>query len=145
MPSSEVQSPEKEKPSKSGGETVLVVEDNLDVCELTLQRLKRLGYKTIVANSGSAAIAALGNDNNIDLVFTDVVMAGGMSGVDVAQWVRTNRPRAKILLTSGYAELADDDAFAELGIKILRKPYKLADLGRAIEEALQAEGRSREG
>ena len=68
-----------------------------------------------------------------DLVFSDVVMAGGMSGVDLARWVREHRPGTRILLTSGFANVAE----AGLDIKLLRKPYKQADLARAVREALE--------
>jgi two-component SAPR family response regulator len=70
--------------------------------------------------------------------FSDVVMAGGMSGIDLARWVREHRPGTRIVLTSGCADVAEDDAAAGLDIKLLRKPYKQADLARALREALEA-------
>jgi two-component SAPR family response regulator len=79
----------------------------------------------------------LEKDEKVDLVFSDVVMAGGMSGVDLARWVTEHRPGTRILLTSGFAYVAEDDAAAGLEIKLLRKPYKQADLSRAVREALE--------
>jgi signal transduction histidine kinase/CheY-like chemotaxis protein len=118
-------------------ETVLVVEDNPGVRDLTVRRLGMLGYKVLVAESGPAAVAELEKGEKVDLVFSDVVMAGGMSGVDLARWVREHQPGTRILLTSGFADVAEDDAAAGLDIKLLRKPYKQADLARAVREALE--------
>jgi CheY-like chemotaxis protein len=97
-----------------------------------------LGYKVLVAESGPAAVVVLEKGEKVDLLFSDVVMAGGMSGVDLARWVREHRRGTRILLTSGFAEVPEDDAAAGLGIKLLRKPYKQADLARAVREALEA-------
>jgi two-component system CheB/CheR fusion protein len=130
--------PDKRDVGKQASETVLVVEDNPGVRDLTVRRLGMLGYKVLVAENGPAALAVFDKDEKVDLVFSDVVMAGGMSGVDLARWVRENRPGIKILLTSGFADVAKDEAAAGLDIRLLRKPYKQADLARAIREALEA-------
>ena len=71
-------------------------------------------------------------------MFSDVVMAGGMSGVDLARWVRQHRSGTRLLLTSGFADIAEDEAATGLDIRLLRKPYKQADLARAIREVLEA-------
>jgi two-component system CheB/CheR fusion protein len=130
--------PDKRDAGKLASETVLVVEDNPGVRDLTVRRLGMLGYKVRVAESGPAAVAVLEKSEKIDLVFSDVVMAGGMSGVDLARWVREHRPDTRLLLTSGFADVAEDDAAAGLDIRLLRKPYKQADLARAVREALEA-------
>ena len=121
----------------SGGETVLLVEDNADVRSVTRSRLAGLGYSVIDAESGPAALEVLRSGTVINVVFSDVVMAGGMSGFDVAQWVRSNRPELKMLLTSGYADevlRAQDRQLA--GLKILRKPYSRGALAQAIRQTL---------
>jgi CheY-like chemotaxis protein len=123
---------------KPASETVLVVEDNPGVRDLTIRRLGMLGYKVLVAENGPAAVAVIEKGDRIDLIFSDVVMAGGMSGVDLARWIREKRPGTRVLLTSGFADVADDEAAAGLEIRLLRKPYKQADLARAIREALEA-------
>jgi CheY-like chemotaxis protein len=123
--------------SKAASETVLVVEDNPGVRDLTVRRLGLLGYKVLVAENGPAAVAVFEKGEKIDLVFSDVVMAGGMSGVDLARWVREHRPGTRILLTSGFADVGDDDAAAGLDISLLRKPYKQADLAQALRDALE--------
>ena len=116
----------------------MVVEDNPGVRALTVRRLGALGYKVLATENGPDAIAVLGTDEKIQLVFSDVVMAGGMSGIDIARWVREKRPGIKILLTSGFSDVADVETAAGLNIQLLRKPYKQADLARAIREALDA-------
>ena len=106
--------------------------------DLTVRRLGMLGYEVLVAENGPAAVAVFETGEKIDLVFSDVVMAGGMSGVDLARWVRERRPGARILLTSGFADVAEDEAATGLDIRLLRKPFKQADLARAVREALEA-------
>jgi CheY-like chemotaxis protein len=96
-----------------------------------------LGYKVLASENAPAAVAVLEKGDEIDLVFSDMVMAGGMSGVDLARWIREKRPGTRVLLTSGFADVADNEAAAELEIRLLRKPYKQADLARAIREALE--------
>jgi CheY-like chemotaxis protein len=124
--------------SSPAGETVLVVEDNPGVRDLAVRRLGMLGHKVLVADNGPAAVAVLEKCEKVDLVFSDVVMAGGMSGVELARWVRDHRPGTRVLLTSGFADIAEDEAAAGLDIKLLRKPYKQADLARAVREVLEA-------
>ena len=119
------------------GETILVVEDNAQVRALTAARLRRLGYGVTEADNGPRALAALESGDLPDLVFSDVVMPGGMSGFDVARAIWQRHPNQRILLTSGFAENlapADDPLFADSAI--LRKPYSLADLARAIAKSI---------
>jgi signal transduction histidine kinase len=129
---------DEEEPAPAVRETVLVVEDNPGVRDLTLQRLGALGYTVLTAEDGPAAIAVLGSGRTVDLVFSDVVMAGGMSGVDLARWLREKRPDVKVLLSSGFADITQDEAAAGLTLKLLRKPYKQAELARAVREVLEA-------
>ncbi len=126
-------------PAQARGEVVLVVEDNEQVRRLTLERLRRLGYHTVEAESGAAALAILTQGNRINLIFSDVVMPGGMSGFDLAAAARERLPSQKILLTSGYtfdSPEADEQRVPEL--RLLRKPYSLADLAKALREVLEA-------
>jgi PAS domain S-box-containing protein len=119
------------------GETVLLVEDNAEVRMVTRSRLEELGYRVIEAENGPEAVAILGRGTPVDLVFSDVVMPGGMSGFDVARFVAAERPDVRTLLTSGYAEdvLRGEQADAA-ALRILRKPYNRADLARAIRRIL---------
>jgi PAS domain S-box-containing protein len=114
---------------------VLVVEDDDAVRNLTVTRLKTLGYEIHEAPDGTAAVALLESGLKIDLLFSDLVMPGGLSGYDVATRARKIDPSIRVLLTSGYAE--DLVRFQNLGdLKLLRKPYRLADLRKALETAL---------
>lgn len=121
----------------AAGETVLVVEDNADVRDVTVKRLDTLGYRIVTAENAPAAIAILEKRGDIDLVFSDVVMPGGMSGFDLVRWVRTNRPSIKVLLTSGFTgEIAKSGDADPADVEVLRKPYAIAELARAVREAL---------
>jgi PAS domain S-box-containing protein len=120
------------------GETVLVVEDNPQVRKLSLSRLALLGYRAIEADDGPAALALLDAGTEIDVIFSDVVMPGGMTGYELAQHARQRLPGVKVLLTSGYdAETASAQDTTASELKVLRKPYKQADLARALREALK--------
>jgi PAS domain S-box-containing protein len=121
------------------GETILVVEDNTELRALTLDRLQRLGYHIIEADCGPTALAKLEVGEKIDLIFSDVVMPGGLTGYELAARVRDHYPSIKILLTSGYdAKLAADQDTTGSDLKVLRKPYRQADLAHAIREALES-------
>jgi len=122
-------------PLSKNSEVVLVVEDNPEVRELTLQRVEGLGYVALEAENGAAAIRMLQSDDDIQVVLSDIVMAGGVSGYDVAHWVREHAPRIRVLLTTGYA--AEETQPGTADVAILRKPYKRADLALALHEALQ--------
>ena len=119
------------------GETILLVEDNADVRAVTARRLNNLGYRVIEASNAAQAIEALRSGKRIDLVFSDVVMPGGMSGFELAQWMGSNAPSIRVLLTSGFAEdvaRAGEAPAAEL--EILRKPYSRTELARALRKAI---------
>ena len=124
--------------TKAAGECVLVVEDNPDVRDVTVKRLDILGYGVITAENGKAAIDLLEQSPQVQLVFSDVVMPGGVSGVDLARWTRAHRPDVRILLTSGFTGATgfDDPSTGEPEFPLLRKPYALPELARAIREAL---------
>jgi PAS domain S-box-containing protein len=121
----------------SAGEVVLLVEDNAEVRRVTASRLFELGYRVIDVDSGPAALEVLKSDQAVDVVFSDIVMAGGMSGFDVAEWVQTHRSELRLLLTSGYADEAlRVQERPAAGLKILRKPYNRSELARAIRSTI---------
>ena len=119
------------------GETILLVEDNAEVRRITVRRAGNLGYTVIEAENAARAIEVLSSGAKIDLIFSDVVMPGGMSGFDLALWARKNAPTVRVLLTSGFAE-----DVARLGeapasdLEILRKPYTGPELARALRAVL---------
>ena len=88
------------------GETILVVEDDRQVRKVSVRRLKDLGYKVIETSDGSTALAVIERGEPVDLLFTDVVMSGGMTGIDLAREARRRRPELRVLFTSGYAHPA---------------------------------------
>lgn len=122
----------------AGRRMILLVEDNQDVREITHRRLEMLGYDVALSASGPEAVAYLAQGGHADLVFSDVVMPGGMSGYDVVAWVEAHRPGLPCLLTSGFAEKAQGDS-PDRSRRILRKPYATADLASALAEALGAD------
>jgi len=121
----------------SNFEIVLIVEDNAEVREVAVKRLDLLGYTTLTAETGSEAISILQRGDKIDLVFSDVVMPGGMSGFDLAAWLRAHRPDVSILLTSGFTGGAAKNGEIDApDVRVLQKPYALADLAQAVRETL---------
>jgi PAS domain S-box-containing protein len=122
-----------------GIETILVVEDDPFVRAYAVRTLDGLGYHVVAAVNGPEALSRLHGDERIDLLFTDVVMPGGMNGWELAEQARALRPSLKILLTSGYAletllargRLRSDMAF-------LNKPYRKAELAQRLRETLEA-------
>jgi PAS domain S-box-containing protein len=122
---------------KGGGETILVVEDNPDVRRLVLRQLSDLGYDVIEAANGPQALKILDDRDSIDLLFTDVVMPGGMTGRQLAEAAKGRRPNLKTLFTSGYTE----DSILRLGsldpgVRVLSKPYRKHELAARIRETL---------
>jgi signal transduction histidine kinase/CheY-like chemotaxis protein len=113
--------------------TVLVVEDNPEVADVTVGLLEQLGYQTLFCDNASVALARLQDGEKVDLVLSDVVMPGGMNGIELAAEVRRAYPDIPLLLTSGYSDAA---RAAELRYAILRKPFDLSDLVKALGEAM---------
>jgi CheY-like chemotaxis protein len=126
-----------ELPSGRTGTTILDVEDDERIRRLTRKRLEGLGYHVREAADGPSALQELDGSPEIDLVFSDVVMPGGMTGFDLRDDIRAIHPGVKVLLTSGYAEAAMRREHRNgTDLMFLRKPYRLADLARAIADAL---------
>jgi CheY-like chemotaxis protein len=129
-------------PLSDNCETVLVVEDDPKLRELTLQRVEGLGYVVLEAENAAAAITLLVQEADIALVFSDIVLGRGMSGFELGRWVRTNKPSVEVLLTTGYASDAEGEEQPADEFVILHKPYDRSDLAVALRTALQA-GQSR--
>jgi PAS domain S-box-containing protein len=116
--------------------TVLVVEDDPRVRRIAVRRLGELGYDVIEAANGPEAMTVLAGPRGIDVLFTDVVMAGGMSGFDVAREARALRPDLRILLTSGYADPALGGGHRPDGAGWLAKPHSLEELQASLNDLL---------
>jgi signal transduction histidine kinase/ActR/RegA family two-component response regulator len=115
---------------RSRGE-ILLVEDDATVADLTTEMLKSVGYTVCHVKSAISALDTLADRNGIDVVFSDVMMPGGMSGVDLAHEIRKRRPDLPVVLTTGYVEAART-AMAE-GLEVLLKPYPLEALSAVLE------------
>jgi two-component system NtrC family sensor kinase len=122
-----------EAPSEAAG-TVLLVEDNADVAEVGAGYLRQLGYRVRSVANAQAAIAALRLDADVDLVFSDILMPGGMNGLELASEIAERFPGIPVLLTTGYSASAQDAV--RQGVIVLQKPYDLEGLRRNIREAI---------
>jgi CheY-like chemotaxis protein len=116
---------------------VLVVEDDVQVRGFVLSQLRDLGYRVLEAADGPQAQAILESDAAVDLLFTDVVMPGGLTGRQLAEVAKRKRPALKTLFTSGYTE----DSVLRLGqldpgVRLLSKPYRRQELAQRIRESL---------
>ena len=112
---------------------VLVVEDDARVRKITVNRLEHLGYQAIAAENGKKALEVLATSKDIDLVFTDMVMPGGMSGAELLDRVRNNYPHIQRLLTSGYAKKTELPVDGTLW---LRKPYSINEMSNIFDQLL---------
>ena len=127
----------REVPMAPNAETVLVVEDDPRVRELSLQRVEGLGYVVLEAGNAAAAMALLEKEP-VDLLFSDVALGRGMSGFELGRWVRENRPATKVLLTTGHAADAATEENMREAFAILQKPYTRLQLAVALQEAISA-------
>jgi len=120
------------------GETVLAVEDEPGVLVAVVENLADLGYRVLPARDAAEALERLRGAERIDILFSDVVMPGGMNGVQLAAEAARMRPGLKILLTSGYAGHVLEGAHGlPAGLPILAKPYRRDDLARQLRLAQQ--------
>lgn len=126
-----------QRPLPTGQGTILVVEDDAFVCSYAVSALEELGYEVIATRSGKEALERIESGTPISLLFSDIVMPGGMSGLELVERSRELRPGLRVLLTSGYA-LETLAARGKLftGATVLRKPYRAADLAATIRRAL---------
>jgi signal transduction histidine kinase len=122
-------------PGGTAARHVLLVEDDDEVAALVTEMLAQLGFEVTRAASSRAALGALANGRAVDLVFSDILMPGGMNGLDLAREVRRRRPGLPVLLTTGYAGSALRVAEAE-GVAVLAKPYRVEVLAAAVRAAL---------
>jgi PAS domain S-box-containing protein len=120
-----------------GIETILVVDDEVELAIIAQSVLEKLGYTVFCANNGDAALGVLENNPSIDLVFSDIVMPGGMTGLDLAALIPKYYPSVKILLTSGFSgEIDSPQSETGAPYKMIRKPYRAMELARRVREAL---------
>jgi two-component system NtrC family sensor kinase len=118
-------------PRRAG--TVLVVEDSPEIAEVATAYFQQLGYMVKQVASAREALELIGNDPKIDLVFSDIVMPGGMTGLELGHAIRLRYPAMPVLLATGYSDSVRE-AIAQ-GFIVLQKPFNLAALDQALREA----------
>ncbi|CAL77260.1 putative sensor histidine kinase with a CHASE3 and a response regulator receiver domain; peptide signal [Bradyrhizobium sp. ORS 278] len=132
-------------PPPRGDETIFIVEDDLLVQDFVVAQLQSLGYKTMTASTGVEALAKIESGQPFDLLFTDVIMPGGVNGKELAEETLRQRPGTKVLYTSGYT----DNAMVEHGridhaSLLLTKPYRKSELAQMVRLALHSSDAPRE-
>jgi CheY-like chemotaxis protein len=124
-------------PILNGHETILVVEDDAMVRGFVVAQLQSLGYTTIAAADGREALSHIRSGAAFDLLFTDVIMPGGINGRELAEEVVKLRPGVGVLFTSGYTDRAIvHDGRLDQGVLLLSKPYPKSELARMVRLAL---------
>ena len=122
-----------------GGEMILVVEDNADVRAFVVKQLQDLGYRVAEAKDGPSALSTLNGSTPIDLLLTDVIMPGGMTGRQLSDEATRRRPDLKTLFISGYTEDSIvHQGKLDPGVNFLSKPFRRRDLALKVREALDA-------
>ncbi|MDR9762863.1 ATP-binding protein [Rhizobium redzepovicii] len=124
-------------PEAAAGEVILVVEDDPDVRAYSVESLRELGYHVLEAKDGPAALQALSSYGKVDLIFSDVVLPGGMSGADVVAKARETNPTQKALFTTGYSRNAIvHHGRLDKGVHLLPKPFSFEDLAVRVRDVL---------
>lgn len=122
---------------KRGNETVLVVEDQVDVGDYAETVLSEFGYTVLRADNADEALAVLESESAVDLLFSDLIMPGGMNGVMLAREVKRRRPNMRILLTTGYAESSIERVDARgAEFDLIQKPYKRTELATRVRQVI---------
>ena len=124
-------------PVVGGDETILVVEDDAAVRRMATSLLTDLGYRVLEAENGAAALAMLARFDDVDLLFSDVIMPGGMNGFELARRALVDNPALRVLHTSGYAaEAASGEAGPADSAELLQKPYHRQQLAQKVRQIL---------
>src|SRR5471032_1861331 len=124
-------------PHAGGQETILVVEDNVDVRVTVVELLEQSGYTVLTAEDGDRAMQALQGGVRPDLIFTDVVMPGRIKSIDLAEWARAQLPPVPVLFTSGHTrDLLSGNHLLSPDIHLLSKPYSPEALTQRVRRVL---------
>ncbi len=114
---------------------ILLVEDDRSVAEATQDLLHNMGFETRWAGDGTAALAFVESDPKLGLVLSDVVMPGGVSGLDLARTLRDQRPELPVILTTGYSSYASE--VVAKGFALIEKPYRREVLAASLRSAIE--------
>lgn len=126
-----------EAPAPPGGETLLVVEDDDDLRTFSAEILSELGYRVLLAENGQEALDLLDREPTIQLLFTDLVLPGGMNGRQVADEALRRRPDLQILFATGYArDAVVHHGRLNSGVQVLAKPFTYTDLANKVRRLL---------
>jgi PAS domain S-box-containing protein len=124
-------------PEAGSEETILVLEDEDDVRTHSVEALRELGYRVIEAHDGPSALRLLERQPKVDLLFTDVVLPGGLTGAQVASQAQDRRPELKVLFTTGYARNAIiHHGRLDKGVQLITKPFTFGDLAAKVRDVL---------
>jgi CheY-like chemotaxis protein len=132
--------PEPMTVSMRGHETILLVEDEVALRRSVALNLGKLGYAVFEAENGQAAMNLwLQRRGEIDLLFSDMVMPEGLTGLDLAEKLKKAKPNLKVIISSGYsAEIVGPSRLDAQGIIYLQKPYRVETLAKAVRDCLDA-------
>ena len=121
----------------TGNESILIVDDEGDLLQLAGKYLSDLGYNTHLAENASQALETLAKEEGIHMLFTDVVMPGGMNGYELAEQATQQWPELKVLLSSGFtSKSVASKVHARFADNLISKPYRRAELARRIRQLL---------
>jgi two-component system, cell cycle sensor histidine kinase and response regulator CckA len=134
------EAPAESAPPLGDGQVVLIVDDDERVREVTAKRVEALGYVAETARSVAEAVAILESGLAVDLMFSDIVMPGGMNGFDLVRWTQANKPGVGVALTTGFNGGFQGDDAAALGAPLLQKPFTREQLARTLATALAQSG-----
>jgi CheY-like chemotaxis protein len=124
---------------RGGRETLLVVEDDDDVCSFTCEILRDLGYRVIAARDARSALDVLEKEPDVDLLFTDVGLPDGINGRQLADMAIERRPSLKVLFTTGYARNAIvHHGRLDPGVELVLKPFTQNELAKKVRRILDA-------
>ncbi len=124
---------------QGGYETILVVDDEPDLALIAESTLSKYGYRVLNASTASEAIKILDSHPEIDLLFSDVVMPGGMDGFALARYAKQKYPKIKTLLASGFTHKTNEQQYGEAGQSLLRKPYRKTELIIHVRKTLDSD------
>ena len=114
---------------------ILVVDDDEEVLEVAVAILANLGHAVTSAHSAADALRLLGEDPAIELLFTDVMMPGGVNGFELARRARAMRPDLRVIYATGYAKVPEAGIGETFG-PVLEKPYRTSELAEAVDRRL---------
>lgn len=124
--------------ASAGRETILLVDDEVEILNLNNTILASKGYHVLCSQSGDEALRVIENGAQVDLLFTDVVMPGRLNGFELAEEALKLRPGLKVLFSTGYAKVLGDETKQRWGRNILQKPFRSLELTRKVRELLDA-------